>query len=73
MTSKDLDIMNRCHEGAIRRMQSAAVAIAEAVAEGETPSKAMVDEYKWSRLGVESTRRDLEYCLALELAEIMDP
>ena len=73
MTSKDLDIMNRCHEGAIRRMQAAAVAIAEAVAEGETPSKEMVSEYKLSRLGVESTRRDLEYCLALELAEIMDP
>lgn len=73
MTSKDLDILNRAHEGAIRRMQAAAVAIAEAVAEGENPSKAMVNEYKWSRLGVESTRKDLEYCLALELAEIMDP
>jgi hypothetical protein len=73
MTSKDLDILNRCHEDAIRRMQAAAVAIAEAVAEGETPSKAMVNEYKWCRLGVESTRRDLEYCLAIELAEIMDP
>jgi hypothetical protein len=73
MTSKDLDIMNRCHEGAIRRMQAAAIAIAEAVAEGETPSKEMVSEYKLSRLGVESTRKDLETCLAIELAEIMDP
>lgn len=73
MTSKDLDIMNRCHEGAIRRMQAAAVAIAEAFAEGQTPSKEMVSEYKWSRLGVESTRKDLETCLAIELDEIMNP
>ena len=73
MTSKDLDILNRCHEEAIRQMQAAAVAIAEAVAEGETPSKAMVDDYKCRRLGVESTRKDLEACLAIELAEIMDP
>ena len=59
MTQKDLEILNRCHEDAIRRMQSAAVAIAEAVADGETPSKEMVSEYKWCRLGVESTRKDL--------------
>ena len=72
MTRHDLDILNRCHEDAIKRMQAAAVAIAEAVAEGETPSKAMVNEYKWSRLGVESTRKDLETCLAIELSEIMD-
>ena len=73
MTQKDLDILNRCHSDAIKAMQDAAVAIAEAVADGETPSKEMVNEYKWSRLGVESTRRDLENCLAIELAEIMDP
>ena len=73
MTQKDLEILNRCHDDAIRRMQSAAVAIDEAVADGEPPSKAMVNEYKWSRLGVESTRKDLETCLAIELSEIMDP
>lgn len=56
-----------------RKKKGIRMAIAEAVAEGETPSKAMVNEYKWSRLGVESTRKDLETCLAIELAEIMDP
>lgn len=56
-----------------RKKKGIRMAIAEAVAEGETPSKEMVNEYKWSRLGVESTRKDLETCLAIELSEIMDP
>ena len=73
MTLKDMDILNRAHEEAIRKMNAAAVAIAEDIADGEHPSKEMVSEYKWCRLGVESTRMDLEYCLAFELAEIMDP
>ena len=54
-------------------MNAAAVAIAEDIAEGEQPSKESISEYKWCRLGVESTRRDLEYALSLELAYIMDP
>lgn len=73
MTKRDMDILNRAHEAALRKMNAAAVAIAEDIADGETPSKEAVSEYKCCRLGVESTRRDLEYCLALELAEIMDP
>lgn len=73
MTKRDMDILNAAHEKAIKAMNAAAVAIAEDIADGETPSKEMVSEYKWCRLGVESTRRDLEYALSLELAYIMDP
>lgn len=73
MTKRDMDILNRAHDEALRKMNAAAVAIAEDIADGETPSKEMVSEYKWSRLGVESTRRDLEYAISLELAYIMDP
>ena len=73
MTREDMDKLNRAHEEAIRKMHAAAVAIAEDIADGEQPSKEMVNEYKWCRLGVESTRRDLEYALSLELAYIMDP
>lgn len=73
MTKSDMDILNRAHEEALRKMHAAAVAIAEDIADGEQPSKEAVSEYKWCRLGVESTRRDLENCLAIELAEIMDP
>ena len=72
MTKRDMDILNMAHEEALRKMNAAAVAIAEDITDGEQPSKEMVSEYKWCRFGVESTRRDLEYCLALELAEIMD-
>ena len=73
MTKRDMDILNRAHEEALRKMNAAAVAIAEDIAEGEQPSKESISEYKWCRLGVESTRRDLEYALSLELAYIMDP
>lgn len=73
MTKRDMDILNRAHEEALRKMNAAAVAIAEDIADGEQPSKEAVSEYKWCRLGVESTRRDLEYALSLELAYIMDP
>ena len=73
MTKRDLDILNKVHEDACKKMADAAVAIAEAVLDGEKPSKAMISEYKWCRFGVESTRRDLEYALSLELAYIMDP
>lgn len=73
MTKRDLDILNKAYEDALKKMNSAAVAIAEDVADGEQPSKEMINEYKWCRLGVESTRRDLEYCISLEIAEIMDP
>ena len=73
ITKRDMDIFNIAHEEALRKMNAAAVAIAEYIADGEQPSKEAVSEYKWCRLGVESTRRDLEYALSLELAEIMDP
>lgn len=72
MTMTDLDALNRAHDGAVKEMTRCATAIAEAVAEGETPTEADVNAYKVARLGVESTRRDLEYCMSLALAEIFD-
>lgn len=72
MTMTDLDALNRAHDGAVREMTRCATAIAEAVADGETPTEADVNAYKAARLGVESTRRDLEYCMSLALAEVYD-
>lgn len=72
MTMTDLDALNRAHDGAVKEMNRCAVAIAEAVADGREPADADIKAYKVSKLGVESTRRDLEYCMSLALSEIYD-
>lgn len=72
MTMNDIDALNRAHDGAVKEMNRCAVAIAEAVADGREPADADIKAYKVSKLGVESTRRDLEYCMGLALAEIID-
>lgn len=72
MTMTDLDALNRAHDGAVREMTRCATAIAEAVAEGRRPTKDDIDRYRVARIGVESTSRDLEYCMSLALAEVFD-
>ena len=72
MTMTDLDHLNRAHEVAVKEMNRCAVAIAEAVADGRKPTMEEVDAYRVSKLGVESTSRDLEYCMSLALAEVME-
>lgn len=70
MTMKDLDALNRAHDWAVKELGSASIAIAETVSEGGMPTEDMLKAYSVAKLGVESTRRDLEHCLQLELAEI---
>lgn len=72
MTMTDLDALNRAHDGAVKEMNRCAVAIAEAVADGREPADADIKAYKVSKLGVESTSRDLEYCMSIALSEVMD-
>ena len=71
-TLHDMEILQRAHDDAVAEANSAAVAIAELVAEGHRPGKDDIDRYRVARLGVESTRRDLEYCMGLALAEIYE-
>lgn len=71
MTMADFNILEREHDAAIAKATSAATAIAELVAAGKQPEQADIDRYVEARLGVESTSRDLDYCLKLELSEIM--
>lgn len=67
MTMADFNILEREHDAAISKATSAATAIAELVAAGKQPERADIDRYVEARLGAESTRRDLETCLALEI------
>lgn len=71
MTKHDLDLLNRCHDDAVKEALSAATAIADAVCDHRKPTDDEVKRYKVARLGVESTRRDLEYCISLEFAELL--
>ena len=71
MTMKDIDALNRAHDSAVQEMNRCAVVIAESVLEKRSTTKADVNAYKVARLGVESTRRDLENCMTIELDELL--
>lgn len=67
MTMGDFKVLEREHSAAIAEATSAATAIAELVVQGKNPEMADIDRYRVAKLGVESTRRDLETCLSLEI------
>ena len=71
MTIEDMAILQREHDAAVAEATSAATAIAELVSAGEQVTDQDLARYRTARLGVESTSRDLDYCLKLELHEIM--
>lgn len=71
MTIEDMAILQREHDAAVAEATSAATAIAELVSAGEQVTDQDIARYRTARLGVESTSRDLDYCLKLELHEIM--
>lgn len=71
MTMKDYSELEREHSAAVAEATSAATAIAELVAAGEQVTDQDLARYRTARLGVESTSRDLDYCMKLELSEIM--
>lgn len=67
MTMADFNILEREHDAAVAEATSAATAIAELVSAGEQVTDQDLARYRTARLGVESTRRDLETCLAMEI------
>lgn len=71
MTLNDMRILERAYEDALHEMFVAATAIADCVAYGRNIPLNLLKRYRVAKLGVESTRRDLEYCLSLEISEIM--
>jgi hypothetical protein len=72
MTLNDMRILERAYEDALHEMFVAATAIADCVAYGRNIPLNLLKRYLVAKLGVESTRHDLEYCLSLEISEIMD-
>jgi len=72
MTKHDLDILNRCHDEALKEMASASAAIAESICDKKWPAQEEINRYRVAKLGVQSTARDLEYCITLELRELLE-
>lgn len=72
MTLNDMQLLERAYEDALHEMFVAATAIADLVSNGQPVPEELLRRYWAAKLGVESTRRDVEYCLSLEISEIMD-
>lgn len=71
MTMNDMRMLERAYEDALRELSCSATAIADLVSDGQHVPEELLRRYWAAKLGVESTRRDLEYCLSLEISEIM--
>lgn len=65
MERKDLDILIECNEEAIDKRNACAVKIADDLCAGRVITDAILREYRFARLGVESTARDLENCMTI--------
>ena len=65
MERKDLDILIECNKEAIGKRNAIAVNIADDLCAGRVITDAILREYRFARLGVESTARDLENCMTI--------
>ena len=62
---KDIDLLIDAHDEAIGKRNAIAVKIADDLCAGRVITDAILREYRFARLGVESTARDLENCIAI--------
>lgn len=71
MTLDDLAKLNECYQAALDEMAEAAIDIAEALSAGKKPELQQMRRYFISKLGVESTRRDIEENLDIEIEKTL--
>lgn len=67
MTLDDLAKLNECYQDALDEMAEAAIDIAEALSAGKKPELRQMRRYAKEKLGVASTRRDIEENLDIEI------
>ena len=70
MNIKDCSILQKCADDAIAYRNEMAVALAEEYFSTGKVSNKTLASYNEARLGVESTQKDHDYCMGLELASI---
>lgn len=62
---KDIDLLIEAYDDALETRNAAAVTIAEMLLNGEMPSENVMRAYAFARLGVMSTKKDIEDSLNL--------
>lgn len=71
MTLDDLAKLNECYQAALDEMAEAAIDIAEALSAGKKPELRQMMRYAKAKLGVASTRRDIEENIEVEIEKTL--
>ena len=71
MTLDDLAKLNECYQAALDEMAEAAIDIAEALSAGKKPEFQQMRRYAKAKLGVASTRKDIEENLDIEIEKTL--
>lgn len=71
MTLDDLAILRRQYENALDEMAEAAIDIADTLCTGKKPELKQMRRYSRAKLGVASTRKDIEENLDIEIEKTL--
>lgn len=71
MTLDDLAKLNECYQAALDEMAEAAIDIAEALCTGKKPEHKQMRRYFIAKLGVASTRKDIDENLDIEIEKTL--
>lgn len=71
MTLDDLAILRRQYENALDEMAEAAIDIADTLCTGKKPELKQMRRYSRAKLGVASTRRDIEENMEIEIEKTL--
>lgn len=71
MNMTDFSVLDACYSGAVGEMADAAITIAENLVLGKKPSREEIMRFCKARLGVESTMRDIDENIHIEVEKIM--
>lgn len=71
MTLDDIARLDECYRDALDEMAEAAIDIAEALSAGKKPELRQMRRYAKAKLGVASTRRDIEENMEIEIEKTL--
>lgn len=71
MTLDDIARLDECYHDALDEMAEAAIDIAEALSAGKKPELRQMRRYAKAKLGVASTRRDIEENMEIEIEKTL--
>ncbi len=71
MTLDDLAKLNECYQAALDEMAESAIDIADTLCTGKKPELKQMRRYSRAKLGVASTRKDIEENLDIEIEKTL--